>query len=534
MASRMRDVRRVGWENEVARAAAIAPRRSGVIEGAPVPGGTPVPEGVRLSQSARLAAGAEGALALGAGAPWGTCPAVLHLDIDAFFASVEQLRNPALRGLPVAVGSGVVASASYEARRYGIRAGTRLGDARRMCPELTILAGHAPTYRAFAEQVFGLAAGLSPDLETYLDDALVDLTGTERLHGHLIRAAARLRREIRERTGLSVSLGLASNRMVARMATRLAKPGGFVWLRPGGEAAFVARRPIEELPGIGYKRARLLREMGLTRIGELRRFRPEELRDLFGEIGLLLAARARGEETRAVATRELPRSIRRETSFDAPQTETATIEGMLHYLTERAAAQARRLGARPRRLRVHLRWADGEAAARSVALAGETHVTERLYEEARALLGALRTRRLGLRNLGLEVSELVALGGAQLPLFPETDDIEASRAATDPGTATRPTREEIQGVAAEGLAGVTGVTGMAGVTEAVGASAAAQSREARPPRRAGRRGALDVVVDDLRERFGFRALVRGQSLELLDRLPSDAYGFVLRTPCLTR
>jgi DNA polymerase IV len=173
--------------------------------------------------------------ALSAGPPWGPHPAVLHLDIDAFFASVEQLRQPALRGRPVIVGSGVVASASYEARAYGIRAGTALSDVRRLCPEAVILAGHAPTYRAFAERVFDLAAECAPDLETFLDDALVDLTGTERVNGHLVRAAARLRRRIAEETGLSVSMGLATNRTVARMVTRLAKPGGVAWLRPGGE-----------------------------------------------------------------------------------------------------------------------------------------------------------------------------------------------------------------------------------------------------------------------------------------------------------
>ncbi|MBM3316542.1 MAG: DNA polymerase IV, partial [Candidatus Eisenbacteria bacterium] len=437
----------------------------------------------------------EGECRLGAGDPWGAHPAVLHLDIDAFFASVEQLRRPALRGKPVAVGTGVVASVSYEARRFGIRAGTTLAEARRRCPQIAILPGHAPTYRAFAEQVFALAARLSPDIETFLDDALVDLTGTERAHGHLIRAAARLREEIERRTGLSVSLGLATNRMVARMVTRLAKPGGLAWLRPGGEAAFVARRPIEDLPGVGPRRARLLREMGLTRIGELRRFGAREMRELFGEVGLLLAVRARGEETRAIATRELPRAIRRETSFDAPRVDADGLEGMLHYLTERAGAQARRLGAVPRRLRVHARWADGAQAVRSIALGGAACPSERLCEEALLLLRALRTRRLGLRGLGVELSGLAAGGGSQLGLF---DDGEAAgaRAAAD---------------LEPGAAGSGAEAAPRAARSVPAAPARGRGALARPGRLSARRAAaLDEVADEVRERFGFRALVRGR------------------------
>ena len=425
---------------------------------------------------------------LSAGPHWGAPPAVLHLDIDAFFASVEQLRQPALQGKPVIVGSGVVASASYEARAHGIRAGTPLHEARRLCPDAIFLPGHAPTYRAFAERIFDLAAELSPNIETFLDDALLDLTGTERIHGHLIRAAGQLRRRIREETGLSVSMGLATNRMVARMVTRLAKPGGFAWLRPQGEAAFVARRAIEELPGIGPTRAGLLREMGITRVEELRAFSPAQLRDLFGEVGLLIAARAWGRETRALIASELPRSIRRETSFDEPETGTAVLEGMLHYLVDRASAQARKLGVEPQGLRVHLRWADGLPAARSQSLEAPRRVTEVLFDAARELLQGLCVRRMGVRNLGVEISRLRVGDERQLGLFDTAGDTR------EPGAAPSLSRREA-------LA---------------------------------RAGRLDAVVDHLREQFGFRALVRGPSLELLERLPSDAYGFILRTPCLTR
>ena len=422
---------------------------------------------------------------LSAGRPWGPHPAVLHVDIDAFFASVEQLRNPHLRGRPVIVGTGVVASASYEARAFGIRAGTTLRDVRRRCPQAVILPGHAPTYRAFAERLFDLAAELSPDVETFLDDAFVDLSGTEALHGHLIRAAAHLRRRVREATGLTVSLGLGTNRMVARMVTRLSKPDGFSWLRPGGEADFVASRPVEELPGIGWQRAGVLREMGVTRVGELRDFSSLQLRDLFGEAGLLIAERARGRETRAIHAAELPRSIRRETSFEQPQIARSQLDAMLHYLAERATGQARRLGVEPCRLRVHLRWADGMPAARTARLCTRGCPTEALFAAARALLRGLLTRRMGIRNLGIQISRFHLEASAQMGLF-----------ATAPAESPAPL--------------------------AAGGSDLARQRQ------------LDAAVDEVRARFGFRSLLRGPSLELLGQLPSDAYGFILRTPCLTR
>ncbi len=447
---------------------------------------------------------------LSAGPLWGPHPAALHLDIDAFFASVEQLRAPQLRGRPVIVGSGVVASASYEARAYGIRAGTPIREALRRCPRAVVLAGHAPTYQAFAEKIFSLAAELSPDVETFLDDALVDLSGTESLHGHLIRAAESLRARVARETGLSISLGLGTNRMVARMVTRLSKPGGFSWLRPGGEADFVAGRPIEELPGIGPHRAGVLREMGLATIGEVRRFSAAQMRDLFGEMGLLIAERARGRDTRAIHPRELPASIRRETSFDEPVTRRADLEAMLHYLTERAAARARAIGVEPRRMRVHLRWSDGATVAAAGALTEPGCVTEALFAVARALLGGLLDRRKGVHNLGLEIARFHLEPAAQLRLFDAGDGWAPDAAAAD--------RSAHAGWAecphGPGPADPAGRPGPAGRME--------------------RLARMDCAVDAIRGRFGFRAVVRGPSVALIDTLPGDAHGFVLRTPCLTR
>lgn len=447
---------------------------------------------------------------LSAGAPWGRGPAILHLDIDAFFASIEQQRNPRLQGRPVVVGTGVVASASYEARARGVKAAMSLRDAQRICPQLVVLPGQAAVYRAFSERIFGLAAELSPDVETYLDDAYIDLTGTECLHGHLIRAADGLRRRIQAETGLTVALGLASNRMVARMVTRLAKPGGLAWLRPGGEAQFVASRPIEDLLGIGHRRAALLREMGIQRVSDLLELTPYHLRDLFGDTGLLIAARARGRETKAVHAREVPKSIRRETSFDEAVTDTAELEGMLHYLAERATGQARKLGIEPRRLRVHIHWSDGKSSAQAERIAGSGCITERLYGSAREILRTIGDRRMGARNIGVELSNFRLTSRQQTSLFDDEDVLPTVDVATNRYRQSAAAMADFS----------TARPQPAGVTES-GRVLARQKR-------------LDSTVDEIRERFGFTSLLRGRSLELMGRMKMDKNGFILRTPCLTR
>src|SRR5439155_13188000 len=141
---------------------------------------------------------------------------VLHVDIDAFFAAIEQQRDPRLEGRPVIVGAGVIASCSYEARAFGLRAGMALSEAKRLCPGVVILEGHAQTYRCFAEEIFSLCRGVAPSVETYLDEAYCDLTGTERLHGDVLARVGTLKPEIREATGLTVTCGVAPNRMLAK------------------------------------------------------------------------------------------------------------------------------------------------------------------------------------------------------------------------------------------------------------------------------------------------------------------------------
>ncbi|MDM7916832.1 MAG: DNA polymerase IV, partial [Candidatus Eisenbacteria bacterium] len=351
-------------------------------------------------------------------AAWGDHPAILHVDIDAFFASVEQLRNPRLRGRAVIVGAGVIASCSYEARRRGCKAGMPLAQARRLCPEAVFLDGHAQIYRCFAERIFEIAARFAPSMETFLDEAYLDLSGTERLHGSFGGAGAALRVAIREETGLPVSIGIGSNRMIAKMVTKTVKPDGLGLLPPGAEEEFVLSRPIGDLPGIGHAVGPVLERLNVRTVAQLRELPEQALHGLFGRsLGHALWERAWGRDTRVVSAREIPGSVRRETTFHHPTIERRELAAMLHYLTSRAGRETRRLGLACRTVRVHLRYNDGEACARASSFPSPTAVDAQLYARAMRLLEDLFTRRAAVRNVGVELSHFGPAAGEQLDLL---------------------------------------------------------------------------------------------------------------------
>jgi DNA polymerase-4 len=399
--------------------------------------------------------------------------AVLHVDIDAFFAGIEQLRDPRLRGKPVIVGAGVIASCSYEARRFGLRAGMPLSEARRLCPHAVIVEGHAQVYRCFAEEIFERCRAFSPAVETYLDEAYCDLTGTERLHGgDLLQAGRRLKDAVFAATGLTVTCGLAPNRMLAKLVGRTAKPDGLVALAAEGADAFLRGRPVEDLLGVGRAHARTLRSMNIRIIGEMRALAAETLEALFGVHGRLLYERCRGRDTAPIHPKEIPLSISRETSFHRDTADRAEIDGMLEYLVGRACRAARELAIRPRTIEVHLRYADGEGAAQARSLPLPSDVDPVVLERVLALATRLFTRRVALHAIGVTLSHFAPGGAEQGSLFDEAE--------------------------------------------------------------AGRRAALFRAFDGVRDAYGHGVVVSGRALRLQGRLDGDRHGFVLRTPSLTK
>lgn len=412
---------------------------------------------------------------------------ILHIDIDAFFASVEQLRNPLLRNRPVAVGAGVIASCCYAARKYGLHAGMSLRQARRLCPRLEIISGHAALYRCFSERVFELCRECSPAVETFLDEAFCDLSGTERLYGNLEGLASELREKIFLETGLQVTAGLGPNRMLAKMAAASAKPGGMRSLAANEIDSFLLAQPIDRLPGIGPKASKIFTQLNVHTTGDLRKLSRRSLVSIFGKNGGLFYERCRGEDTRIINAKEIPRSISRETSFHEHTVNHQTIEGMLTYLAERATNTLRRMGLKAGRLQVKISYSDPAAGScRSPRrLPAPTALDSEILQPALEIYRGLHTRRVALRRIGISLGRLVTDDGLRQLDFDEVCNPQANRRAGTSATC----REE---------------------------------------------AALLAGLDSVRRRYGHSCIITGRSLDLLGKLPRDDHGFILRTSCLTK
>src|ERR1051325_4458845 len=249
-------------------------------------------------------------------APSPKIPNIVHVDVDAFFASVEQVLNPRLRGKPVLVGRGCVASASYEAKALGVKTAMGFREALRVCPKAIVVPGQYEHYADFAERVRRILETYTPAVETAaLDDFYLDFAGTERLYPDYEAALRRLQAEIFGRTGLSVSLGAASTKVVASIASRLERPRGFRMVAPGDEETFLTPLHAEKLHGIGHVHAGAPAARGITTIGQLRGVPKAALQAAFGEaIGQQIWERARGLDGREVLLPATPKSVSRETN----------------------------------------------------------------------------------------------------------------------------------------------------------------------------------------------------------------------------
>src|SRR5689334_7479588 len=252
---------------------------------------------------------------------------VCHVDMDAFFVSVEELYDPSLKGKPVVVGGkanqrGVVAAASYEARKFGVHSAMPLRTAGQLCPQATFVEGHPERYREVSQKVFAVLNRFSPLVEmASIDEAYLDLTGTERLHGPALRAAHALHGAIGRDTGLRCSLGLASSRLVAKVSSDQAKPNGVLFVLPGQEARFLAPLEVRKIPGVGKSMEASLHKIGIHRVGDLADLDESFLATRFGKWGLALAGKARGADAGGwfdseIGAHEDPKSISHEHTFN--------------------------------------------------------------------------------------------------------------------------------------------------------------------------------------------------------------------------
>lgn len=349
---------------------------------------------------------------------------ILHVDMDTFFVAVEQRLDPSLLGKPVIVGGhpegrGVVAACSYEARAYGVHSAMPLAQALRLCPRAVFLRGAYDNYLRASLEVFRILKQFTPLVEpTSLDEAYLDVSACLRLHGHAMAIAETIHERIAGRLALPASVGLATSKTVAKVASRRAKPNGILRILPGAEAAFLAPLPLRELPGIGPSTAERLQSLGLRSIGELAHLPPAMLETVFGKTGRLLAQRARGIDASPVVTGSVVKSVGHETTFETDTADRQEIEAVLAHLTEKATRRLRRLLMQARTVTLKLRYADFTTVSRSRTLRAATDLDTEVYRTAGRLLRSLLTRRVRVRLLGISLSNLCE-GERQLNLFDE-------------------------------------------------------------------------------------------------------------------
>ncbi|MEJ2602102.1 MAG: DNA polymerase IV [Gammaproteobacteria bacterium] len=352
---------------------------------------------------------------------------ILHVDMDAFYASVEQRDRPELRGLPVIVGGssarGVVAAASYEARRYGIHSAMPTREALRLCPDAICVKGRMAHYQSVSRQIFVVFGRYTPLVEGLsLDEAFLDVTGSLSLFGDALDIARAIKRDIREETGLCASVGIAPNKLVAKIASDLEKPDGLVRVQPETLRATLDPLPVETLPGIGRRTLARLHGLGIRSIADLRRAAPGTLRPVFGRYTARLQERAAGIDDRPVIVHRPEKSVSAEQTFDTDlESETDLCERLL-ALAERTGSRLRAKRLVAGTVQVKIRAADFSTYTRQIRLRPPGNTTRTLYDNARELLSGWREEYPGrsIRLLGVGASELAAAD--QLDLFDAASD----------------------------------------------------------------------------------------------------------------
>ena len=375
--------------------------------------------------------GSASSLALGSDRSSASPRVIAHLDLDAFFAAVEENRDPSLRGKPVIVGGkerGVVATANYVARRYGVHSAMPIATARRLCPQGIFLPGDHDLYRDYSRRLMSLLETFSPLVEQVsLDEAYVDLTGTERLFGPSEMTARLIQKRVRKELDLSISVGLASNKLVAKVASDYQKPAGFTVVAAGGEAEFLAPLSVQRLPGVGPTLLKQLRDWGVVTVGDLAQVPVRTLQFSLGQWGEALARRARGEDVSPVTPRQEIKSISREHTFEEDVFDPRLLESTLISLTEDVGRRLRQSLLEARTVTVKIRYADFATHTCSHTLPRPLDVDEAFFREVRALFHQHWRRSSSLRLVGVGLSNLAPRAGQddlfdqELPLLRELD-----------------------------------------------------------------------------------------------------------------
>jgi DNA polymerase-4 len=366
----------------------------------------------------------------------------------------------------------VVAAASYEARAFGLHSGMPLVTASRLCPQAIFIQGSFPKYRDASQKFMAILADFSPFLEPMgLDEAYLDATGFESIHGSGHQMAAKIKQRVKEELGLTASIGIAGGKVVAKVASEMSKPDGLLEIAEGKEGSFLAPLPTARLPGIGQKTERKLKRLGITTIGKLSITPLSVLKSHFGASGEILQRFASGIDDREVEPPAAAKSISRETTFGQDTKDRSLLKATLRYLGERVGADLRRKGKRARCVTLKLRYADFTTITRRRTLSQTTDSDQAIFDTGVKLLGReLAGEKQPVRLVGIGVAELVAAGG-QLAMLD---------------------------------------------------SSARQQEQ------------LNKAIDRIRQKYGFTAIQTGRTLKLKDIFPEGGEGYTLTTPSLSR
>ena len=340
---------------------------------------------------------------------------IFHVDMDAFFVSVEELFNPALKGKPVVVGGqrderGVVSAASYAARKFGVHSAMPLRTAAKLCPQAIFVDGHPDLYHEYSQKARAVLRDFSPAVEmASIDEAYIDMSGTERLHGPPLEAAHKLHQQMKERTGLNCSIGIGSSRLMAKISSDKAKPNGILFVLHGQEQSFLSPLDVGKIPGVGKVTKARLNDIGVTYIGDLLKIDEQVLEDNFGKWGPSLAGKARGEDAGAWFEGEVgedwqAKSISHEHTFNTDTADVTKLESTLGHLCEKVCRRLREQNFSARTLQLKLRYSDFTTITRAHSLAGPTQVDSEVFSNIRKLFHDNWEKGRAIRLLGVHAS----------------------------------------------------------------------------------------------------------------------------------
>ncbi|HED53591.1 MAG TPA: DNA polymerase IV [Phycisphaerales bacterium] len=358
---------------------------------------------------------------------------ILHADMDAFFASVEQLDHPELRGRPVLVGGAgrraVVAAASYEARAFGCCSAMPTAVARRLCPDAVVVKPRGERYREVSRAVFEIFESVTPIIEPLsIDEAFLDVTGSIRLLGEPIEIARSIKRRVREETGLCVSVGVAPNKFLAKLASDMDKPDGLTVIERSRVDEILGPMPVSAIFGVGESAQRRLQRLGVRTIAQLRAMPEAVLMNTFGSFGSKILMLSKGIDDRPVVRRQGAKSVGHEQTFEEDIEDRDALRAILLGQTERVAMRLRQKELEARTVTLKVRFGDFETITRSETLDQPTHATEAIWNAVLGLFNSWASHSFRpVRLIGISASQLASPGGAQPSLFqPEEERTERS------------------------------------------------------------------------------------------------------------